>query len=155
MKQSGIHNMYWRNMSNLLYTENGIQRTKLRILQKEPAEKFICFFFFFFYECELINTVNRTLVNFKNFSWGLSYRSLSRIELNRFKNRLRTCGFADWIFFLIKCYPERISSSLKKTIVLYLVKKFETLVVIFTSGEKRVFFEWTNFWYIGFSENPF
>ena len=43
-------------------------------------------------------------------------------------------------FFFIS-NPERFSSSLKKTIVLYLVKKFETFMVIFTSGRKRVFFK--------------
>ena len=44
-----------------------------------------------------------------------------------------------WPKFFFKYYPERFFSSLKKIIVLYLVKKFEMVVVIFTSGRKRVF----------------
>ena len=43
-------------------------------------------------------------------------------------------------FFYIS-NPERFFSSLKKTIVLYLVKKFETFMVIFTSGRRCVFFK--------------
>ena len=43
-------------------------------------------------------------------------------------------------FFYIS-NPERFFSSLKETIVLYLVKKFETFMVIFTSGRRRVFFK--------------
>ena len=77
---------------------------------------------------------------FKNFSWRLCYWSLSQNDLNCFKNRLGTCGFADQKFFYIS-NPERFFSSLKKTIVLYLVKKFETFMVIFTSGRRRVFFK--------------
>ena len=77
---------------------------------------------------------------FKNFSWILCYRSLSQNDLNCFQNRLKTCGFADRKFFYIS-NPERFFSSLKKTIVLYLVKKFETFMVIFTSGRRRVFFK--------------
>ena len=46
---------------------------------------------------------------------------------------------ADNVF--LKSNPERFFSSLKKTIVLYLVKKFETFMVIFTSGRRRVFFK--------------
>ena len=42
--------------------------------------------------------------------------------------------------------PERFFSSLKKTIVLYLVKKFEMFMVIFTCGRRRLFFKKTNFW---------
>ena len=37
--------------------------------------------------------------------------------------------------------PERFFSSLKKTIVLYLVKKFETFMLTFTSGRRCVFFK--------------
>ena len=77
---------------------------------------------------------------FKNFSWRLCYRSLSQNDLNWFKIRLETCGFADRKFFYVS-NPERFFSSLKKKIVLYLVKKFETFMVIFTSGRRRVFFK--------------
>ena len=88
---------------------------------------------------------------FKNFSWRLCYRSLSQNDLNCFQNRLETCDFADPKIFYIS-NPERLFSSLKKTIVLYQVKKFETFMVIFTSGRRRVFFKkrflisasWTN-----------
>ena len=45
------------------------------------------------------------------------------------------------IFFLYKQSWERFFSSLKNTIVLYLVKKFDTFMVIFTSGRRRVFFK--------------
>ena len=78
---------------------------------------------------------------FENFSWKLCYRSLSQNDLNCFRNRLGTCGFADQQFFFYMSNPERFFSSLKKTIVLYLVKKFETFMVIFTSGRRRVFFK--------------
>ena len=61
---------------------------------------------------------------YENFSWRLYYRRLSQNDLNYFKNRPGTCGFADRKFFSIS-NPERFFSSLKKTIVLYLVKKFE------------------------------
>ena len=77
---------------------------------------------------------------FKKFSWRLYSRSLSQNDLNCFQNRLDTCGFADRNFFYIS-NPERFFSSLKKTIVLYLVKKFETFMVIFTSGRRRVIFK--------------
>ena len=50
--------------------------------------------------------------------------------------------------------PERFFSSLKKTIVLYLVKKFETFMMIFTSGRRRLFFKKTIL-YISFTDNPF
>ena len=60
--------------------------------------------------------------------------------INWFKNRLRTCCFADRQFFSIS-NPERFFSSLKKTIVLYLVKKFETFMVICTSRRRCVFFK--------------
>ena len=39
--------------------------------------------------------------------------------------------------------PERFFSSLKKTIVLYLVKKFKTFMMILTSGRRRLFFKKT------------
>ena len=78
---------------------------------------------------------------FENFSWRLCYRSFSQNDLNCFKNRLGTCGFADRQFFFYTSNPERFFSSLKKTIVLYLFKKFETFMVIFTSGRRRVFFK--------------
>ena len=90
---------------------------------------------------------------FKNFLWRLCYRSLSQNDLNCFKNRLGTCGFADRQFFSIS-NPERFFSSLKKTIVLYLVKKFETFMMIFTSGQRRLFFKKTIL-YISFTDNPF
>ena len=77
---------------------------------------------------------------YKNFSWRLCYRSLSQNDLNCFKNRLETCSFADRQFFSIN-NPEKFFSSLKKTIVLYLVKKFEMFMAIFTSGRSCVFFK--------------
>ena len=86
----------------------------------------------------VINDKTRTVFNFENFFWGLCQQSLSTIYLNCFKNQFGTCGFADWQFFF-KCYPERFFSSLKKTIILNSVKKFETVMVIRTSGRKRVF----------------
>ena len=49
---------------------------------------------------------------------------------------------------------ERFFSSLKKTIVLYLVKNFETFMLIFTSGLRRVFFK-KMILYIRFTDNPF
>ena len=48
----------------------------------------------------------------------------------------------NFFFLFLKCYPERFFSSLKKTIVLYLLKNFETFMLIFTSGRiRRVFFK--------------
>ena len=90
---------------------------------------------------------------YENFSWRLFYRSLSQNDLNCFKNRLGTCGFADRQFFSIS-NPERLFSSLKKTIFLYQVKKFETFMMIFTSGRWRLFFKKTIL-YISFTDNPF
>ena len=46
-----------------------------------------------------------------------------------------------WLTIFLISNPERFFSSLKKTSVLYLVKKFETFMVIFTSGRRRVFFK--------------
>ena len=65
---------------------------------------------------------------FKNFTWRLCYRSPSQNDLHCFKNQLGTCGFADRQFFFCIC-------------VLYLVKKFKTFMVIFTSGRRSVFFK--------------
>ena len=76
---------------------------------------------------------------YENLSWRLYYRCLSQNDLNCFKNRLGTCGFADRKFFSIS-YPERFFSSLKKTIFLYLVKKFETFMMIFTRVDEGVYF---------------
>ena len=90
---------------------------------------------------------------YENFSWRLYYRRLSQNDLNCFKNRLGTCGFADRKFFPIS-NPERFFSSLKKTIVLYLLKKFETFMMIFTSGRRCLFFKITTL-YISFMDNPF
>ena len=87
-----------------------------------------------------LNNKTRTVFNFENFTWGLCYWSLSTIDLNCFKNRLGTSGFAYWKFFF-KSYPERFFVSWKKTIALFLVKKFETIMVIFTSERKCVFFK--------------
>ena len=56
-------------------------------------------------------------------------------------------------FFCIS-NPERFSSSLKKTVIPYLVKKFEMFMAIFTSGRRRVFFKKTIL-YISFTDNPF
>ena len=56
--------------------------------------------------------------------------------------------------FSLKSYPERFFSSLKKTIVLNLVKKFETVMVIFTSGRKCVFLK-KKIMYISFPDNSF
>ena len=56
-------------------------------------------------------------------------------------------------FFPIR-NPERFFSSLKKTIVLYLVKKFEMFMVIFTSGRRRLFFK-KMILNISFTDNPF
>ena len=82
----------------------------------------------------VINDKTRTKFTFfENFSWGPCYRSLSQNDLNCFKNRLGTCGFADQQFFFCISNPERFFSSLKKTIVLYLVKKFETFMVMVAS----------------------
>ena len=84
--------------------------------------------------------------NFRNFceefiTWvsDLPSSLLRCPDENCLKNRPETCGFADWQFISLKYYPDRFFSSLKKTIVLYLVQKFETVVVILTSGRKRVF----------------
>ena len=77
---------------------------------------------------------------FKNFLWRLCYRSLSQNDLNCFRNRLETCGFAERKLFYIS-NPERFFSSLKKTIIRYLVKKSEAFMLIFTSGRRRVFFK--------------
>ena len=49
-----------------------------------------------------------------------------------------------WLtIFIIKKSWDVLFLLLKKTIVLYLVKKFETFMVIFTSGRRRVFFKKT------------
>ena len=101
----------------------------------------------------VINDDREQVLNFEYFSRGLCYRSLSQNDLNCFKNRLGTCGFAAWQFFLWS-NPERFFSFWKKTIVLYLFKKFETFMVIFTSGRRRVFFKKTIL-YICFTDNPF
>ena len=90
---------------------------------------------------------------YENFSWRLYYRRLSQNDLNCFKSRLGTCGFADRKFFSIS-NPERFFSSLKKTIVLYLAKKFETFMMIFTSGRRRLFFKKTIL-NISFPDSPF
>ena len=120
-----IHFSPWRNMSNSLYTENRIQRTKFKILQNEPAGKFISFFLFLWMwkdkSCQ------------PNFHTGVSQGS----SWTFLKTDSGHVALLTEIF--LKCYPERFFSSLKKTTVLYLVKKFETVVVIFTSGGKRVF----------------
>ena len=83
---------------------------------------------------------------YENFPWRLYYRRLSQNDLNCFKNRLGTWGSADRKFFPIR-NSDRFFSSLKKTIVLYLVNKFETFMMIFTSGRRRLFFKKTNFEY--------
>ena len=94
----------------------------------------------------------RTLINFKNFFedsvTGVSQRS-SWTVLKTDSGHVAL--LAEIIF---KCYPERFFSSSKKTIVLYLVRKFETLMVIFISGGKCVFLN-ENFWYIGFTDKLF
>ena len=70
----------------------------------------------------VINGKTRTYFTFlKTLRWRLCYRSLSQNDLNCFKNRLELCGFADRKFFYISNL-ERFFSSLKKTIVLYLLK---------------------------------
>ena len=71
-----------------------------------------------------------------------NWLSMAKSEqgLNFWKLFVKTCGFADRQVFYTS-NPERFISSLKKTIVLYLVKKFETFMVIFTSGRRRVFFK--------------
>ena len=100
---------------------------------------------------------SRTIFNFYELiwliSWGLYYRSLSPIGLfsfpsrwKLFKNLPGTCGFAYGQFFF-KMPSWEVISSLKKTIVLYLVKKFETILVILTSGQKRVFLKGKNVLY--------
>ena len=103
-----------------------------------------CFFFFFKFiikeGCQIgyqWQSANKVYI-FENFSWRFCYRSLSQNDLKCVKNRLGACGFADRQFFYIS-NPERFFSSLKKTITLYLVKKFSTFMVIFTSGRRRVF----------------
>ena len=88
-----------------------------------------------------------TCIVLKTFVEDFNCRSLSPSELVRssfrrklFKNLPGTYGFADWQFFsnaiLKSSYPR-----LKKTIFLYPIEKFEMVVVILTSGQKRVFFK--------------
>ena len=93
---------------------------------------------------------------YETFSWRLYYRRLSQNDLKCFKNRLGKCGFADqkFFFFFPIRNPERFFSSVKKTIVLYLVKKFKTFMMIFTSGRRRLFFKKTIL-NISFTDNPF
>ena len=93
------------------------------------------------------------ILHFWKLRWRLCYRSLSQNDLNCFKNRLETCGFADRKFFYISNLKS-IFSSLKKTIVLYLVKNLETFMFIFTSARRRVFFK-KMIIYISFTDNPF
>ena len=93
--------------------------------------------------------------------WGLSSLSFRQncrtqvftIPAAMFRSRRSTTHRT----LIERCYP-RISwwlfSSLKKTIILYLVKKFETFMVIFTGGRRRVFFKKTIL-YISFPDNPF
>ena len=90
-----MHNTYWKNMYNSLYIDNRIERTKLRMLQNEPAGKF------FFLMWNWLSITIRTLVNFENFSGRLCYRNLSTIELNCFKNGLDHVALLTEIFFLI------------------------------------------------------
>ena len=94
-------------MQNSLYMENRIEWTKNVENCNQPGRKF--FFFFLKKDVKLvIYDKTRTVFNFENFSWGLCYRSLSTIDLNCFKNRLGTCGFADWQFFFIKFLKKKI-----------------------------------------------
>ena len=92
-------------------------------------------------------------LHFWKLRWRLCYRNLSQNDLNWFKNRLETCVFADRKYFYL-INPERFFSSLKKTIVLYIVKNLETLMFIFTSGRRRVFVK-KMILYISFRDNPF
>ena len=75
---------------------------------------------------------------FENFSWRLCYRILSQNDLNCFKNRFGTRGFADRQFFFLYKQSWEVLFLLEED---YCLKKFETFMVIFTSGRKRVFFK--------------
>ena len=71
-----------------------------------------------------------------NFVTGVSHRMIwTVLKTDSGHVTLLTDDF----FFISN--PERFFSSLKETIVLYLVKKFETFMVIFTSGRRSVFFK--------------
>ena len=89
----------------------------------------------------------------ENFTWRLCYQSLSQNDLNCFKNRLGTCGFADRQFVLYKQSWE----------VLFLLKEDYCPI---PSWEIRDvyghFHEWTKscifqktIFYISFTDNPF
>ena len=128
---------------------------KYKTFAHEPTGIFFLLNFIIKEGCQISSqwqNANKVYI-YEKFSWRLCYRSLSQNDLNCFKNRLGTCGFADRQFFSIS-HPERFFSSLKKTIVLYLVKKFETFMMIFTSGRRRLFFKKTIL-YISFTDNPF
>ena len=90
---------------------------------------------------------------FENFSWilwtGVSHRMIwTVLKTDSWHVALLTDNFS----FIGN--PERFSSSLKKTIIPYLVKKFEMFMAIFTSGQRRVFFK-KAILYISFTDNPF
>ena len=85
----------------------------------------------------------------KDFATGISQRSLKTV--------LKTdSGHAALLTdnFFFKSYPERFVSSLKKTSVLNPVKKFETVMVIFTRGRKCVFLK-KKILYISFPDNSY
>ena len=82
----------------------------------------------------------------KDFVTGVAHRMVWTV----LKTDLQHVALLTDHFFL-KCHPKRFFSSLKKTIVLYLVKKFETFMVIFANGRKKKFpgrFDWNRNLYV-------
>ena len=89
----------------------------------------------------IINGKTRTRFTFlktflEDFVTGVSHRMIWTV----LKTDSGHVAFLTDNFFYIS-NPQRFFSSLKKTIVLYVVKKYETLMVIFTSERRRVFFK--------------
>ena len=73
---------------------------------------------------------------------------LSRAQTCERNARWECARKAGRFFFLfLKLYLKMLFSSLEKTIVLYLIKKFEMIVVILTSGWKSIFQRETKFLY--------
>ena len=89
----------------------------------------------------VINGKTRTRFTFlktfrEDFVTGVSHRMIwTVLKTDSGHVALLTDNF----FFISN--PERFFSSLKTTIVLYLVKKFDTFIVIFTTGRRSVFFK--------------
>ena len=117
----------WKSIKNFAHDPTGIFFKKCLLLKKDAKL--------------VLNGKTRTSLTFmkpsrEDFITGVSHRMIWTV----LKTDSGHVALLTENFFPTS-NPERLFSSLKKTIFLYLVKKFETFMMIFTSGRRRLFFK--------------